>query len=170
MKAEKGFSKYVIISSLIFLASFIILHSVSDFVNLRVPFLALSEAVWEHMKMGIYAGMITYLILWSLRREGSLSGFSAFVIASTLSIFTYYYAIVSFISLASLPLLLHISLVTLLTWLCGVTGAIIALRLEEVDKPVEYVLVANMVALVLISIATTYLGPPIPLFTLSGAG
>ena len=50
--------------------------------------------------MGIYAGMITYIILWGLRREGSLSGFSAFVIASTLSIFTYYYAIVSFISLA----------------------------------------------------------------------
>ena len=170
MKAEKSFSKHVIISSLIFLALFIILHSISDFINLRVPFLALSEAVWEHMKMGIYAGMITYLILWGLRREGSLSGFSAFVITSTLSIFTYYYAIASFVSLASLPLFLHIFIVTLLTWLCGATGAIMALKLEEVEKPVEYVLVANMVALVLISIATTYLGAPVPLFTLSGSG
>jgi len=52
-----------------------------------------------------------------------------------------------------------------MTWLCGLTGAIAAVEACRVGRAAEAVLVTNMAALVLLTIATTYIGIPIPLFT-----
>ena len=84
----------VLASSLVFLLVFVALHTISDAVpGARLPFLTLSEAVWEHMEMGLYSAMVAYLAFASAggRRSGvwpSLPAFSAQAVASTLSIFT----------------------------------------------------------------------------------
>ena len=89
-----GRSKDLILSAFLFLVIFSAIHMISDYVKIKLPFLASSEAVWEHMKMAIYAATITYAILWKLRKKGSFSGLSAFTLASVFSIFTYYYSVV----------------------------------------------------------------------------
>ncbi len=162
--------KELVLSAFLFLVIFSSIHMISDCVKVKLPFLASSEAVWEHMKMGIYAATITYAISWKLRRRGSFSGLSAFTLGSVFSMFTYYYSVVSITGpLGKISLGADLSVAIIATWLCGFTGAVIAFKVEELKGgAIKWVLIANYLCLILLSFTTTYIGPPMSLFKAIG--
>ncbi len=161
-------------SATLFLTVFSALHMASDALgaNLRLPFLASSEAVWEHLKMGVWAALITYSIVAACVRRWRVSAAAAYGIVVTFTMFTYYYAIVCVTGLPSrISLAADLAIAIAVTWLSGFSASVVAQSVESgVSAGASALLLACYALLLWLTIATTYLGVPIPFFTLpSGA-
>jgi hypothetical protein len=73
------------------LGIFVVLDLVGDSVHLKLPFLATSESVREHLKMGFWAFGVSSGLFWLIGRTGSLAGLSLGVVLTLAAIFTVYH-------------------------------------------------------------------------------
>jgi len=157
-------------SATLFLAIFSTLHMVSDAVGagLKLPFLASSEAVWEHLKMGVWAALITYSIVAACVRRWRAAAAAAYGIAATFTMFTYYYAVVCVTGLPSrISLAADLAIALAVTWLSGFSASVAAQGVESgVSAGASALLLTCYLLLIWLTIATTYVGVPIPLFSL----
>jgi len=169
---------------LIFMAC---LHIIGKNIELpwKLPFLAYSNALWEYIKVGIYASTITYVALWTIRGKGGLVGLASAVTATAFSLFIYAYTLTSIvgipmywnyslanaIGLSSLNgkvlTLLSEGATFALTWFSGLSGIFIGLKSESFGDSDALAVVAliNYALLLWLTIITTYFGPLPPLFS-----
>jgi len=151
----------------------------------RLPFLAYSSALWEYIKVGIYASTMTYVALWVIRGRGNLVGLASSVVATAFSLFVYAYTLASVIGIPvywkySLANVIGVTLangrvMTLagegvtfaLTWFSGLSGIFVGLKSETFGDSDALAVVAliNYALLIWLTIITTYFGPLPPLFS-----
>jgi len=153
-----------------FFLVFVALHGLSDSVSVRLPFLASSEAIWEHMKMAFYAALLAYPLIALGGRRVGIAGFSLTAFMAVFVVFTLYYSVVSVIGpLSRFGLAVDLSVVIPLTWLSGFIASVVGLWGDgclNTSKLINAILLALLIGLAWLTITTTYLGPPFPLFTL----
>ncbi len=151
----------------------------------RLPFLAYSSALWEYIKVGIYASTMTYVALWVIRGRGNLVGLASSVVATAFSLFVYAYTLASVIGIPvywkySLANVIGVTLaggrvMTLvgegvtfaLTWFSGLSGIFVGLKSETFGDSDALAVVAliNYALLIWLTVITTYFGPLPPLFS-----
>lgn len=169
---------------LIFMAC---LHIIGKSVELpwKIPFLAYSSALWDYIKVGIYASTIAYIALWVTRGKGNLVGLASTVIATAFSLFVYAYTLTSIVGIPvywkySLANVIGVTLangkvMTLvgegvtfaLTWFSGLSGIFVGLKSETFSDfdALAAVALINYALLIWLTIITTYFGPLPPLFS-----
>jgi len=161
-----------LVSATIFLAIFSAIHMVSDAVSpiIKLPFLASSEAVWEHLKMAIYASSITIAVTeFAVHRRVKLYPLALGCIATVFSMFVLYYIVVSVTGeLSRISLAIDLVVAIAVTWLSGLIGAITALEsyenIERISSIARATVITIYALLVALTFTTTYIGKEIPLF------
>ncbi len=169
---------------LIFMACF---HIVGRNVELpwKLPFLAYSNALWDYIKIGIYASTIAYAALWAVRGKGNLVGLASAVIATAFSLFVYAYTLTSIVGIPvywkySLANVIGVTLanekvMTLmgegatfaLTWFSGLSGIFVGLKSEIFgdSDALAAVALVNYALLIWLTVITTYFGSLPSLFS-----
>ena len=155
----------------LFFILFTSLHMISDHIHIKLPFLASSEAVWEHIKMGFYAALIAWPLLSARSRKAGLIGLAVMTLITCSSIFLYYYSVIAVTGpLSKYGIIADLAITIPMTWFSGFTGAVVAIHVDK--DSTKATRTARILALVIVlaeiwlTIATTYLGVPLPLFTL----
>ncbi len=186
-KAGCGDAGDAVAGATVFLILMASLHVISKSVvtPFKLPFLAYSDTYWEFMKVGIYASTISYLLLWAVRGRGYLVGLSACVLATVFSMFLYGYAISSFIGAPlswrysilaivsassvseAMKAVIYLGVMLGLTWVSGLIGSYVGVKAERFkdSDPLAVVGLISYSLLLWLSIISTYVGPPPPLFT-----
>lgn len=157
----------------LFFVLFTFLHMISDIIHVKLPLLASSEAVWEHIKIGFYAALIVWPLLSARSRKAGLIGLAVMTLATCSSIFLYYYSVIAVTGpLSNYGVIVDLAVTIPITWFSGFTGAVLAIHVDE-DR-IRATWTARTIALVIVlteiwlTIATTYWRIPLPLFTLKG--
>ncbi len=157
----------------LFFILFTFLHMISDIIHAKLPFLASSEAVWEHIKIGFYAALIAWTLLSARSRKAGLIGLAVMTLATCSSIFLYYYSVITVTGpLSNYGIIVDLAITIPITWFSGFTGAVLAIHTDK--DYIRAIRTARIIALIIIlteiwlTIATTYWKVPLPLFTLKG--
>lgn len=158
-----------ILFALVFTGVFVLLHLASDTVRWKLPFLASSESVWEHLKMGFWAFVTSYSLWRFPRRRGSLMALFLGAIITVVAIFTAYYSVTSLTGrLGRYPLPLHVGInlgITLLAGLAGVEWSAWAEgHRDRASKGAMFMLIGMWVLSLFLFCLYTYREPPMPLF------
>ncbi len=153
----------------LFFILFTSLHMISDLIHVKLPFLASSEAVWEHIKMGFYAALIAWPLLSARSRKAGLIGLAVMTLVTCSSVFLYYYSVVVVTGpLSNYGVIVDLAITIPITWFSGFTGAVLAIHVDENNTKATRTL--RILALVIVlaemwlTIVTTYWGVPLPLF------
>ena len=156
-----------LLMAFVFLAVFAAVHLAGELIPVRTPFFAISESVWEHLKIGFWSYGITYGIFWAATRRGSLSGLFSGTLFALSAIFILYYTSLNLGALPGrLPLALDIAIVSAITFLSGLIG-VEAGELADSNPPRGGFLVSSgilWVLLMVLFIIYTYREPALPLF------
>ncbi len=155
----------------LFFVLFSFLHMISDLIHVKLPFLASSEAVWEHIKIGFYAALIAWPLLAARGRKAGLIGLAVMTLITCSSIFLYYYSIIAVTGpLSSYGVAVDLAVTIPITWFSGFTGAVLAMHADEecirASRTVKILALVIVLTEIWLTIATTYWGVPLPLFTL----
>ncbi len=157
----------------LFFILFTFLHMISDLIHVKLPFLASSEAIWEHIKIGFYAALIVWPLLSARGRKAGLIGLAVMTLVTCSSIFLYYYSvIVATGPLSNYGVIVDLAITIPITWFSGFTGAVLAIHVDEecirATRTARILALFIVLAEIWLTIATTYWGVPLPLFTLKG--
>ena len=157
------------LTGLIFLAVFGLLHLLSHFSHWRLPFLAVSESVWEHLKMAFWAFPMAYAGVWVLRPGANVIAIFSGSVFTVAVLFALYYVMITVLGTSiHAHKALYVAVIIPLTFLAGWIGAESCVFQER--APVGFggsVAIAITWALMLFLFTVfTYVKPGIALFTL----
>ncbi len=153
----------------LFFILFTSLHMISDLIHVKLPFLASSEAVWEHIKMGFYAALIAWPLLSARSRKAGLIGLAVMTLITCSSIFLYYYSVIAVTGpLSKYGIIADLAITIPITWFSGFTGVALAIHVDKdntkTTRTARILALAIVLAEIWLTIATTYWRVPLPMF------